>query len=553
MRMQRVRDPATLLVGNHQRGEGDEIEQIPPSPPDHERGGEQHEQVVVGRDREAPLRDRERKGAEESGKRPERRAAIEVWARWAPALAALGAAVPAVLLRLPFWHAPLTADEGGFAEVARLWDRGAVLYRDIWVDRPQGLLLVFRGVVHLGGGSTEVIRAVAAAVGVLVVLATMLLALRLAGRITAVLAGLLAATVGASPFVESFTLSGELVASFWVVVSLLAFAGYIRTRRLVWAFAAGLLAGAALMTKQSAIDAGLAAAAYLVWRERRRALRPLGALVLGMAVPVAAAAASAPRLGDWWFAVVGYRGHGDSLLTGSFQARLDMLADSIPNAAKALGLLVLLAAVAWRRAPLLARLWLGAAVLGFLGGGNFHPHYYLQLVPPLALLAGIGAARLLAARPRAASVVLAAAATASVALAAPLWFAGAREQAKEIWPHDPHLVHDAAVADYVRSHTHPGERIFVVWAAADLYYLADRDPAFKYMWFRNVQTIPHALRDARRMLAARRPTLVVAAQPPGSLDRSGRTAEILRREYRLAARVDGVPIYRIRRAGYIRR
>ena len=49
-------------------------------------------------------------------------------------------------MRLPFFDAPLTADEGGYAEAARLWGRGATLYRDIWVDRPQGLILVFRGV-----------------------------------------------------------------------------------------------------------------------------------------------------------------------------------------------------------------------------------------------------------------------------------------------------------------------------------------------------------------------------------------------------------------------
>lgn len=112
-------------------------------------------------------------------------------------------------MRLPFFDAPLTADEGGYAEAARLWGQGATLYRDIWVDRPQGLILVFRGALQFGT-STEAIRAVAAAVGALSVLATMLLAFRLTGRRTVAFAsGLLMATAGASPFLESFTLAGS--------------------------------------------------------------------------------------------------------------------------------------------------------------------------------------------------------------------------------------------------------------------------------------------------------------------------------------------------------
>ncbi|HEX3454130.1 MAG TPA: hypothetical protein VHS03_05855, partial [Gaiellaceae bacterium] len=121
---------------------------------------------------------------------------------------ALGAAALAVLFRLPFLHAPLTTDEGGYAEAARLWSRGDTLYRDIWVDRPQGLLLVFRAVVA-AESSPDVIRWAAMLVGAATVVATFCLALRLVSRTAAIAAALLMATAGASPFVESFTLAGE--------------------------------------------------------------------------------------------------------------------------------------------------------------------------------------------------------------------------------------------------------------------------------------------------------------------------------------------------------
>src|SRR5204863_7006432 len=139
-------------------------------------------------------------------------------------------------------------------------------------------------------------------------------------------------------------------------------------------------------------------------------------------MPVAIAAASAARLNDWVYAVVGYRFEGDSLVTGGAAGRFHQLWLSLPPAGKALALLAILTAVGWRRAPLLARIWLGAAVVGVLGGGNFHPHYYLQLVPPLSLLAAVGARAAWQRRPRPAPALAFAGVVVSLALALPVAF-----------------------------------------------------------------------------------------------------------------------------------
>lgn len=387
-------------------------------------------------------------------------------------------------------------------------------------------------------------RIFAAVVAALAVLTTMLVTLRLAGRIAASIAGLLMATAGASPYIESFTLAGELLASVPAILSLLAFVAYVRDRRPGWLAVAGLLTGCAFMIKQSAIDGGLAAAAFLLWTGGRRNLRPVALLASFAAIPVAVGAATAPQLGTWWYAVVGYRGTGDSLLTGSPLYRFHLLHESLPVAAKALAVLVVLAALGWRRAPLLARFWLVAAIVGVVGGGNFHSHYYLQLVPPLSLLAGIGGARLLRMPRRLPAIAFAGAAAATLVVTAPLWFESGRAQAKAVWPQDPHLVNGRAVATYVRRHTFWNDRVLVLWAAANQYYLADRRPAVSYMWYRNIESIPGALPAVQRALADRRPALVVVVQPPGSLDPSGQTERVLRRNYVFAARVAGVPIYR---------
>jgi hypothetical protein len=227
-------------------------------------------------------------------------------------------------------------------------------------------------------------------------------------------------------------------------------------------------------------------------------------------------------------------------------------------AARGLGALALIAIAGWRRWPLLGVLWLAFAALAVIGGGNFHNHYYQQLVPPLALLAGIGGAELLGARANWRTsrtsigmiAVVAAALVATVAVTAPLWFDSGDAQARAVFPDDPHLRTDAAVIRYVRSHTRPGQRIFVMWAAADIYYLGDRDPSLRYMWFRNIQAIPGALGQARRMLSGPHPpALVVEVNSPASMDPSGRTQDILDSRYRLAATVEGVPVYAPRPPG----
>jgi Dolichyl-phosphate-mannose-protein mannosyltransferase len=450
----------------------------------------------------------------------------------------------AVLVRVPFFGTPLTADEGGYAEVARLWSHGAVLYGGAWVDRPQGLLLVFRAMLHIDGGSAEALRACAAVAAALLAAVTMVVTARVAGRIPATIAGLMLATVGSSPFIESFTLSGELLAAVVAAASMLAFVLYVQGGALRWLVVAGLLTGCAVLVKQSAFDAGAAAAVYLVWTRRRAGIAPAAVLVAGAFVPVVVAALSAPNFHDWWYAMVTYRDQADSIVTGSLSARLDIAWHSLEAAARGLGVLALVAVMGWRRWPLLGVLWLVFATLGVIGGGNFHNHYYQQMAPPLALLAGIGGAELWRRRSVPAIAVCAAAVVATGVVTVPLWFGSPNAQARSLFPGDPHLRTDAAVVRYIRAHTDPHQRIFVMWAAADIYYLADRDPSLRYMWFRNIQAIPGALGQARRMLAGPQPpALVIGINSPASMDPSGRVAAILARRYRLAATVAGVPIY----------
>ena len=74
---------------------------------------------------------------------------------YTPALALI------IAMRLRFIFAPITSDEGGILAIARAWNRGATLYKDVWADRPQGLFIVYRFFVMIGLGNPAGVRILA--------------------------------------------------------------------------------------------------------------------------------------------------------------------------------------------------------------------------------------------------------------------------------------------------------------------------------------------------------------------------------------------------------
>ena len=153
--------------------------------------------------------------------------------------------------------------------------------------------------------------------------------------------------------------------------------------------------------KQSALDAALALVALVLleaWRRRdwRAAVGGLLRLAAGAAIPLVLvlAQAAATGIGDWWFAVVGYRTGTESAISGDTGLRLTLLWESTHAALGDLAplLLAVPGAVALHRARRLTlpALWLGAAAFGFLAGGLFDDHYWVQMIAPLSVCAAAG-------------------------------------------------------------------------------------------------------------------------------------------------------------------
>jgi 4-amino-4-deoxy-L-arabinose transferase-like glycosyltransferase len=484
--------------------------------------------------------------ADFSGERP-------AW--WALA----AAAVASFILHIPFLTTPLSVDEGGYGYVATWWAKGADLYGDVWVDRPQGLLLLYRGALALPGSHVLDIRLLAALWSSAIAIVLGLLITNLAGRRAGAVAALFSGLLSTAPVIEGFTANGELLATLPALLALALTARWQVRGGLRLMFVAGLFAGAGFLIKQSGYDGGLAAGLWLVlaawrgWRPAPDALRALGALALGAAAIVGAAALHGALTGfhDWWFAVADYRLSVESVATGSVSERLSLFGDSLRTAGPVVGALVVLALpgvwLALRRPEsVLLAIWLLLSLTGFALGGLFHGHYYVGPLTPLCALAALT----VAAFPLRIGLAIGLAVLVLPAYKAwPAYTADGTRERSLASTSDSRIVSDGAVGRYLHAHTGPGDTIYALYADAGLYLASGRRSPYPYLWFLGIAHIPGALQRLRDTLAGpRAPRYIAVYQQPQTIDKRGDIGRIVKTRYRHVATVDGVPIWRLRDA-----
>ena len=316
-----------------------------------------------------------------------------------------GCLLLALALRAPYLSTSLGKDEGGVAFIARNWPSGhGSLYGSYWLDRPPLLVALYK--LAVVGGDTGV-RVLGALAALALVTGVALVARAVAGVRAGLIAGLLAALMSGSLALASVYTPGELLAAVPSTFSVLCLVLAHRRRRARLVFAAGLLAIAAVLVKQSFLDAGLAGLVFVVASglgDRGVRVRWPLAYAAGAAIPLAAllawqVAAGLPD-GGFVYALVGFRidapAHPLRRRTSRSHVRLESL--EAPAMARASSLVIGLALIGLPRLRgdrvLLATVgaWLAGATVGVLGGGSYWPHYLIELVPVCCVAAAAGLA-----------------------------------------------------------------------------------------------------------------------------------------------------------------
>ncbi|MEU6672780.1 glycosyltransferase family 39 protein [Streptomyces sp. NPDC046925] len=379
------------------------------------------------------------------------------WARLLPLLAALACVTRLPSLRGPLWN----PDEGYLAVQARILAHGGELYETVVDRKPPLVPWLYEGSFALFGDSSLLpLKALAVTAQLLTAVLLASLARRRwgnrAGRTAGVLYLLI--SIGLNP-------QDAQAATFEIFMLPCTAAAMWCADRRRWG-AAGAAVACAFLAKQTG-GAVLLPVAWLLWRAG--AARWCAArLAAGLCGPVVAAAVLTNPSGFVFWTVTGSGAYAS--FTGS---ELHVLGRGLVNAAVLAGAcagiippVVRVLRVARTGAAELW-LWLASSAAAVLVGFHFFGHYYLQLMPPLALL-GTAALQTLP-RERTARAVVVTGCSCAVFLT---WgFLAPR----------PELAHAARLADAVESRTGAGDKVLVWGIHPETYWLADRAPASRYL------------------------------------------------------------------------
>ncbi len=463
----------------------------------------------------------------------------------------------AAVLRLPtFSNRVFNSDETYLATQAQVLNAGGRLYVDTVDRKPPVVPYLYAAVFDVtGSDGLASVRVLAVFVQALTALllaaeARRRFARRNGARHAALAAGLLY-LLAATAFRPA-----DAQAANYEVFMLPVMTGAVMLGARGRTAAGGIALGFATLTKQTA-GAALLPLAWLAWQRRR--WRGLAVLAVSFAGPILAAALLfGPRdFFSWVFTSNGGYLDPEGVLGYALRLGASQTAWFVFGSVALIALLPF----AWRdrREDADLWLWLVSGVFAVVAGLRFFPHYYLQLLPPLTLLAvrGLCSRRLASHRPWAFAAV------AILAVVPTAYFL--RQAVAGGNSRDTTIALD--VGAYVRAHTTPDQRVMVWGQAPEVYWSSDRRPAIRFATTGFVTgtsggrppdhvgeqyAVPGAWTDVLDDLRAHPPTLVVnmstadqrqAAHYPPS--RFPQFAQFLRRGgWHEVARVDGAQILR---------
>jgi 4-amino-4-deoxy-L-arabinose transferase-like glycosyltransferase len=460
-------------------------------------------------------------------------------------------------LRLPaFFVDVFNSDETFLATQAEVIRDGGEIYRDAADRKPPLVPFVYAATFEVfGTHELWTVRVAAMGAAALSALLLAIEARRRYGRKAGLAAGLLCTFA-----LVAFAPQDGQAANFEIFM-LPPMIGAVMLARRGRAGAAGVAVAVATLAKQTGALT-LLPVLFLAWKkgERGGILRA----TLGFGLPLALVAFLLGPGEVLYWTVLG-NGSYVSIATLSGYVLGMFLVMSLGYAACNLPILWRLPA-AWRDRRARSRdgdtdvdlwLWLASAVVSVMVGLRFFGNYYFQLVPPLCLLTAGALSR---------GSRKVARLTVAVAAVCALGFSAAGYFLQPFGGEASYVI----VAEYIKEHSSPSDRVLVWGNLPEIYHFSDRRPATRFIGTTSLLANIHPGRPAELAapeesdpeawkwffedLAAHPPRFIVDTAPArirGSewtpIDRFPPLQAIVEQEYRFVRTIDGLDVY-LRRA-----
>ncbi len=440
-------------------------------------------------------------------------------------LALLAIIVFVAVVRLRVADMPLERDEGEYAYAGQLILQGTPPYQAAYNMKFPGTYYSYAAILATFGETPAGIRDGLLLVNAATIVLVFLVGRRWFGAPAALVAAWVFALMSMSPRILGLFAHAThfvllpLMAAVWVVVDR---APATRRRALV----TGVLVGLAVLMKQHAVVFVPCLAAFVLWRDWRFSATGLSRLtsaslvLVGAAVPFAvlgAALALQGVFGAFWYWTIDYaRAYVSevplSKAPGAFARTWWWIAQSsLPLWAGAGVGLVLLWAGRWPAEARVSLTGLAVASFGALSPGfYFREHYFILLLPAVALLTGVGVETMSRWRWRvlphglpggvALALVAACSAVLIVGQRTMLFAASPDDLSRAVYPAS-HFVDARQVAQVLRDNTAPDDRIAVLGSEPEIYFYADRRGATGYIYmYPLMETQPYASRMQDEMI-----------------------------------------------------
>lgn len=476
-----------------------------------------------------------------------------------------------ILLYLPTLGAPFERDEGTYATIAQGLLHENVPYRDLFDNKPPLIYGWYAFSFLLFGENIVAPRIIAALLLSATTLAVFGQARMLFTRSAAyVAAGAFAFSTGL-PFVALHA-NTEAYMLLPLVTSLVCFTIGMRRDRLIWFALAGALGGVAVMTKQVAVwNLAALSVMALSWHLRSavgawRRVTPLLCLLAGAIAAVALIAGpfiAVGALGNLLYANLSYNWLYMRFLTlgerfGDLAAGLVFVsAIAAPlMLSSALGLLTIVRAQK-RSVDYLLVLWALASAIGVATGGRFYPHYFLHLVPAMAMLTAMVAYKRFW-RGTSRGIWRLAVALGVPLVALSLVVSGAvylqpydaeERVAPTVFQQKEWEKASRALGAYIAERSDPDDTIFNLGREPQIYFYADRRPAVQYFYDWAYQYDPATVSPTIEALRRERPVYIVdSVQPPlfEPAQRPPAFQRLLEENYEYEGRVYFADVYRLK-------